>query len=111
MTVVKFVGSSIWVPCLAHDQYIVAKSERIGIESNRSDVDVGIVTGRLAGRRAVEIPFWQILDALDRFIDGLERLYVSYFHLRGEQCECAGVKPRSWVGVVMAIAAARSKIG
>src|SRR3712207_8257786 len=43
-----------------------AQSEGIRVKGNRPEVDIRVVAGGLAGRRAVEIPFRQLRDVLDR---------------------------------------------
>ena len=64
MAVVEFVRSSIVVPGLAHDEDVVATAERIGIHGNGAEVDIGVVAGGLAGRGAIEVPFWEIVDGI-----------------------------------------------
>lgn len=72
MAVVELVGASIWIPGLAHNDHIRGQTDRVGEECNRTNVDVRVVARSLVGRRAVEVPFWKLVNALDRrFRDGL----------------------------------------
>lgn len=48
MTVVEFVGASIVIPRLAHDEDVVATTERIGVDGNGAKVDIRVVTRSLA---------------------------------------------------------------
>lgn len=50
MTIVEFVGTSIGVPGLGHDQDVVATSEGIGEDGAGANVDIGIVARSLTGR-------------------------------------------------------------
>ena len=49
MAIVEFVGSAIGVPGLAHDENVLTQTDWIGVNGNRSDVDIGIVTRGLTG--------------------------------------------------------------
>ncbi len=69
---VVFVGCSIGIPGLAHDEDVLAQPYGIGVHGNWSDVDIGIVTGGLTRRGAVEIPFWEIINALGSLAQSLE---------------------------------------
>jgi hypothetical protein len=48
VTEVVCVGLAIRHVGLAHDEDVVAQTERIGVEGNGAEVDIGVVTGRLA---------------------------------------------------------------
>lgn len=48
MSEVELVGGSIGIPGLAHDQDILTQTDGIGVHGNGSDVDVGVVSRRLA---------------------------------------------------------------
>jgi hypothetical protein len=73
MAVVEFVGCTIWIPCFAQDQDVVAEAERVGEHGDGSDIDIGVTARCLTGRGAVEVPFGKFIDALDGFVDGLPR--------------------------------------
>jgi len=47
-------------------------AERAREVGDRAEVDVRVVTGRLGGGGAVEIPFWEIVEVLDGLCDGLQ---------------------------------------
>jgi hypothetical protein len=49
MTVVELVGGSIRIPGLAENENVITTAERIREDSNRAEVDIGVVTGGLAG--------------------------------------------------------------
>lgn len=48
MTVVEFVWASVRVPCLAKNKNVVTATERIWVLCDWSDVDVRVITWRLA---------------------------------------------------------------
>ena len=73
VAVVELVGGSIWIPGLAHDQDIVTQSDGIWVHGDRSDVDIGVVAWRLAGRGPVEVPFGKVVDATRLLLEGLQR--------------------------------------
>jgi hypothetical protein len=49
VTVVELVGGSIRIPGLAENENVITTAERIREDSNRAEVDIGVVTGGLAG--------------------------------------------------------------
>ena len=57
MTVIELVGASIRIPCLAKNEDVLAATERVWVFRDRSDVDVRVITWRLASRRTVKVPF------------------------------------------------------
>ncbi len=57
MTIIEFVGASVGIPCLGHDQDVVATTERIGEDGDGANVDIGIVARGLTGRRTIKVPF------------------------------------------------------
>lgn len=57
VTIIEFVGASIGIPSLGHDQDVVATTERIGKDGDGANVDIGIVAWGLTGRRTIEVPF------------------------------------------------------
>lgn len=71
VTKVELVGGPIVIPGLAHYQDIVATTEGIGVDGNGPEVNIRVVARRLAGGRPVEIPFGELLVALDRTIERL----------------------------------------
>jgi hypothetical protein len=72
VSVVEFVGCSIRIPGLAHDQKVVAQADRIRVHCNGSDVDIRVVAGGLASGGAIEVPFWELVNALWNFGKSLE---------------------------------------
>jgi hypothetical protein len=62
MAVVELIWGSIGVPALGDDQDIWGAAEWIWEDSNRSEVDIGVVAGCLASRATVEVPFWKIFE-------------------------------------------------
>lgn len=71
MAVVKFVGASIWVPGLAHDDDVGFQTERIRVDGNGANVDIGVVACCLTGRRAIKVPLRKLLWLCDGLVDGL----------------------------------------
>lgn len=49
VAVVEFVGGSIVVPGLAHDENVVAATEGVREDGNRAEVDIGVVARGLTG--------------------------------------------------------------
>ena len=72
MAVIEFVGATVMVPGLAHDEDIFATTERVGKDGHGAKVDIGIVTRSLATRRTIEIPFRELVRALDGFFESLQ---------------------------------------
>lgn len=71
VAVVGLVGSAVVVIALSKDDDVIATAEWILEDGGRPQVDVGVTTGSLVGRRAIEIPDSQLTDIGDFFIDGL----------------------------------------
>ena len=71
MAVVELVGAPIRIPGLAHDQNVGLQTERIGIDGHGANIDIGVVAWGLAGGRAVEIPFRELLRLGDWFVERL----------------------------------------
>jgi hypothetical protein len=74
VTVVELIGGAIRVPTLAQNEDVLTLPEWIGVDSDGANVDIGVVTGGLTGRRAIEIPFGKLFDRLDGFVEGLEEM-------------------------------------
>ena len=68
MTIVELVGAAVVVPGLAHDQDIIATTERIGKDGNRAKVDIGIIARSLTTRRPIEVPFRKLIGAFDGLV-------------------------------------------
>ncbi len=64
VTVVEFIRAAIGIPGLGKDKDILSATERIWVHGNRADVDIGVVTRRLTGRGAVEVPFRELVNTL-----------------------------------------------
>lgn len=69
--VVELVWRSIRIPGLTHDNDIWLATPWVGENRARSDVDIGIVTRSLVGRRSVEVPLREIINTLWWFAQGL----------------------------------------
>lgn len=67
MAEVELVGAAIGIPGLTQDEDVVALAEGVGEDGARAEVDIGVVTGSLAGGRTVKVPFWELVDTLDGF--------------------------------------------
>ena len=80
VAVVVLVWRSIRIPRLAHDQDIVAQSDWVSVHCDGSDVDIGVVAGCLAGGRAIEVPFWEVVDRGNLLIERLKKRNVSFWN-------------------------------
>lgn len=69
VTVVELVGASIGIPGLAEDKDVVTLAEGVRVVSDGSKVDIGVVTGGLAGGGTIEVPFGKFINTRD----GLEQ--------------------------------------
>ena len=50
MTVIELVGRSIVIPAFAEHEDIFASTERIGVDCDRAEVDIGVIAWSLATR-------------------------------------------------------------
>jgi hypothetical protein len=95
---------SVGHPGLTHDEDIVAKSEWIWVVGDRAEIDIRVVAGSLTGRRAVEIPFWELLDVCDFLGDGLEETKLlanqtyNLHHRRQDRQRAGNTQPRKVAG-------------
>jgi hypothetical protein len=64
VTVVELVWGSIRIPAFTQDQNIRSAAKRVGENSNRSKVDIRVVAWGLSSGGTIEIPFWEIVDAV-----------------------------------------------
>lgn len=71
MSVVVLVGGAVGVPAFAEDEDVVTATERIGEDGDGAEVDIGVVTGGLGGRRTVEVPLREILNRINLFVQSL----------------------------------------
>jgi hypothetical protein len=71
VAVVVLVGASIGVPGLAENEDVVTLAEGIGEDSDGAEVDIGVVTGGLAGGRTIKVPLGELLDRLNGLGEGL----------------------------------------
>lgn len=62
VAVVELVWRSIGIPALTDNQNVWALTEWIGEDSNRSEVNIGVVAWSLASRASVEVPLWQVIN-------------------------------------------------
>lgn len=72
VAVVELVGAAISIPGLAENEDVVTLAEGVGEDSDGAQVDVGVVTGGLAGGGTVEVPFGELLNRLAGLGEGLE---------------------------------------
>lgn len=70
---VELVGATVGIPGLAQDEDVVALAEGVGEDGDRAKVDIGVVTGGLAGGGTVEVPFGEFVNALDGLGESLFR--------------------------------------
>lgn len=73
VAVVELVGAAIGVPGLAENEDVVTLAEGVGEDSDGAEVDIGVVTGGLAGGGTIEVPLGELLDGLDGLGEGLDR--------------------------------------
>ena len=71
VAVVELVWASIGVPGLAEDEDVVTLAEGVGEDSDGAEVDIGVVTGGLAGGGTVEVPLRELVDARHGLGEGL----------------------------------------
>ena len=65
------VGFAIGHPGLGHNEDVVPAAERVWVHRSRAEVDIGVVAWGLASGRAVEVPFWEVLDGVGLLREGL----------------------------------------
>ena len=82
MAVVELVGSPIGVPALGEDNDVGGAAERIGEDGNRPEVDIGVVTGRLASGGTVEVPYGKVFRGVLLFWECLYDPTSAPFHAR-----------------------------
>lgn len=71
VTEIELVGTAIGIPGLAEDEDVVTLAEGVGEDSAGTEVDIGVIAGGLAGGGTVEVPFGELVDALDGLGEGL----------------------------------------
>ena len=81
------VGAAIRHVGFAHDEDVVAQTEGVGVVRDGAEVDIGVVTGRLTRRRAVKVPFWEVVETRDLLAEGLEDMLAI---LVGLDSGCSG---------------------
>lgn len=64
VSVVELVWGTIRVPALVENQDIVTSTERIWVNGNWSQVDIGVLTGSLSGGGTVEVPFREVINGI-----------------------------------------------
>lgn len=72
VAVVELVGGSIGVPGLTEDKDVLSLAEGVREDSNGANVDIGVVTGGLAGGGTVEVPLRELVDGGDSLGESLE---------------------------------------
>ena len=75
VAVVVLVWGSIRIPALAQNEDVGVAAHWVGEDGDGAEVDVGVATGGLTGRRAVKVPFGQVgevdLSVVGDLEDGL----------------------------------------
>lgn len=71
VAVVGFVGSAVVVVALGEDEDVIAATERIFEDGDRSQIDIGVATRSLVGGRAVEVPNTQLTNVGNFVVNGL----------------------------------------
>jgi len=75
VAVVELVGGSVRVPALSDNQDVGGTTEWVGEDSNRSEVNIGVVAWGLAGRASIEVPLREIFNSeITTFWDAGESL-------------------------------------
>jgi hypothetical protein len=74
VTEVVCVGAAVRHVGLAHDEDVVAQTERVGVVGNGAEVDIGVVAGRLARRRTVKVPFREVVKTCDLLEESLKEM-------------------------------------
>jgi len=64
VAVVELVGRSIRIPAFGQDQNVWCTTKRIGEDSNRSEIDIGVVARSLPGRGTIEVPLWKVIHVV-----------------------------------------------
>lgn len=72
VAVVELVGASIGIPGLAENEDVVTLAEGVGEDGDGAKVDIGVVTGGLAGGGTVEVPLGELLNRRNGLGEGLE---------------------------------------
>jgi len=71
VAVVVGVGLPVRHPGLAHDEDVVAEAERVRVDRDGAEVDIGVVARCLASGRPVEVPLWEVFDGRWDFLQSL----------------------------------------
>jgi hypothetical protein len=77
VTEVGLIRRAVVVVALGQNEDVVTATERIFENRRWPEVDIRVVTWRLVGRRAVEIPDTKTTDVGNLLGDGLERITES----------------------------------
>ncbi len=70
VAVVVLVRGAIGAPALGEHQNVLAEASRVRVDGYWLEVDVRVVAGGLACRRAVEVPDGQIIGLVPRLLLG-----------------------------------------
>lgn len=73
VTEVELVGAAIGIPGLAENKDVVTLAEGIGEDRDGADVDIGVVSGGLAGGGTVEVPFGELVNGGDGLRESLRK--------------------------------------
>jgi hypothetical protein len=71
VAVIGPVGRAVVVVCFAQDEDVIAATERILEDRDGTKINIGIMTRRLVGGGAIEIPDPELTDVSDYAVDGL----------------------------------------
>jgi len=62
VAVVELVWGSIGIPALGDNQDVGSATEWVGEDGNRSEVDIRVVAGSLAGRATIKVPLGEVFN-------------------------------------------------
>lgn len=74
MAEVVLVGGTISVPALSQDDDVGRSTEGIGVDGARTEINVRVVAGGLAGRGAVKVPDGEIFGLVLALFQGLKEM-------------------------------------
>jgi hypothetical protein len=98
VAVVVLIRGAIGIPALAENKDVGVEAERIGEDSNGLEVNVRVVAGGLASRRAIKVPQREVLGLVVLLGESLIRGFVSAneFYLKGGGWRKSWHVPSTW---------------
>lgn len=86
-TVVGLVRGAVIAVGLSHNEDVVTTAERVLEDGGGAKVDIGVVTRRLSGGRAIEIPLAQLADVRNLLVYSLfRRRFVEHEKQTPSRC-------------------------